>query len=157
MDRNDEINQPKEDSLEERPAEEDELNDAPEFSQEEVEYLSSSEASPIVSIERDALAAAEAAESQAQMLRDWPVWLVASLTLLSGLAGSVQPLAARLANHPKLFFASGSNRVLPLDQIVERRIRFVSYLSIIQSVQKETSCLVARVDCFAPDSTSALR
>jgi Uncharacterized conserved protein len=103
MDRNDEINQPKEDSLEERPAEEDELNDAPEFSQEEVEYLSSSEASPIVSIERDALAAAEAAESQAQMLRDWPVWLVASLTLLSGLAGSVQPLAARLANHPKLF------------------------------------------------------
>lgn len=104
MDRKDEINpRPKEDSLEERPGGEVELNEAPEFSEEEVEYLSESTASPMASIERDALVAVEAAESSAKRMRDWPVWLVASLTLLSGLAGAVQPLAARLANHPKLF------------------------------------------------------
>lgn len=33
----------------------------------------------------------------------WPVNLVAAFTLLSGLVGTIQPLAARLQNHPKIF------------------------------------------------------
>ncbi len=36
---------------------------------------------------------------------DWPVWLVAGVTFLSGLVGIVQPLLARVAAHPRLFSA----------------------------------------------------
>ena len=34
---------------------------------------------------------------------DWPVFTVATLTLLSGLAGTWEPLLMRLSNHPRLF------------------------------------------------------
>lgn len=37
---------------------------------------------------------------------DWPVWLIAGVTFLSGLVGVVQPLAVRMSStHPKLFAA----------------------------------------------------
>ncbi|MDZ4832322.1 MAG: phosphatidylglycerol lysyltransferase domain-containing protein [Candidatus Melainabacteria bacterium] len=40
----------------------------------------------------------------------WPVNLVATFTLLSGLIGTIQPLAARMHGHPKIFAA-----VIPYD------------------------------------------
>lgn len=35
--------------------------------------------------------------------RDWPVFTVATITLLSGLAGTWEPLLMRLSSHPRLF------------------------------------------------------
>src|ERR1700679_1633279 len=34
---------------------------------------------------------------------NWPVWLAAAATFVSGLTGTVQPLLVRLSHHPKLF------------------------------------------------------
>ncbi|MBS2008469.1 MAG: DUF2156 domain-containing protein [Cyanobacteria bacterium SZAS TMP-1] len=54
--------------------------------------------------------------SQTLSKSNWPVWLTAGATLLSGLAGTVQPLLVRLSAHPKLFSMVASYQLYHLSK-----------------------------------------
>jgi hypothetical protein len=45
----------------------------------------------------------ESGQQAKRAKRDWPVFTVATITLLSGLAGTWEPLLMRLSSHPRLF------------------------------------------------------
>jgi phosphatidylglycerol lysyltransferase len=47
---------------------------------------------------------------------NWPVWLAAGATMLSGLTGTVQPLLVRLSSHPKLFSVVASYELYHLSK-----------------------------------------
>lgn len=69
----------------------------------DVDYLDSSSAQTSLSVFSDE-------ELNERRPVGWPVNLVAFFALLSGLIGTIQPLAARLATHPKIF-----EMVIPYD------------------------------------------
>ncbi|MBS1993150.1 MAG: DUF2156 domain-containing protein [Cyanobacteria bacterium SZAS LIN-3] len=54
--------------------------------------------------------------SQTLSKSNWPIWLTAGATLLSGLAGTVQPLLVRLSAHPKLFSMVASYQLYHLSK-----------------------------------------
>ncbi|MBX9694939.1 MAG: phosphatidylglycerol lysyltransferase domain-containing protein, partial [Cyanobacteria bacterium] len=106
--------------------------------QEDIEYLENSIAAPEPEV--------KLSEPSTGMRSAWPVNLVAFMVFLSGLAGAFQPLANRLAQHPRIFSMVAPYEYYHFSKSLNVAVgAFLIYLSLNLYKRKRMAWLLALV------------